>query len=105
MIASTGGGLGGVSTGMASGDGDATRRTLDKDLLDVLGPDLAAVLEQLVVLALWCEVAGYGDGSVGERLHAAVGRRGRARRREGGGEVAAAVGGHDFAAHGGWVDD
>ena len=73
--------------------------TLDENLLDVLGPDLAAVLEELVVFA------GRGEvdlGATGEGLHAAVGGRGEAG--GGGGEgregiLAAAVGRSDFPPH------
>lgn len=78
--------------------------TLDEYLLDVLGPDLAAVLEELVVLAGGGEVV---LGAGGEGLHAAVGGGGetgggRGEGREG--ILAAAVSRSDFPPHeGDWI--
>ena len=61
------------------------KRTVDKDLLDLFGPDLAAVLEELVVLARGGEVFGHavdgGGGGAGrgggERERKERGRRGK----------------------------
>ena len=72
--------------------------TLDEYFFDVLRPDLAAVLQELVVFAGGGEILCLGEG-----LHAAVGGGGGEAGGVGGGEgvLAAAVGGSDFSPHGG----